>query len=210
MRANRCASIFPFAFRTQASTTLLSVAFRMSFVSCPLRKRTQSAPLRRSFTRSERSMKTPPPDAICAVISSGAAIRIDRDERLRRAAGGQACPLRPSRVQSLVLSVLPARLLEFVLKQETAARLRFQSEQAGKVQQTGQFVQEQVRLAGAAPAPFLYQRLPAESPRLVALQPPLRPYSKWSRPVRSVAAAQKARGLARLPAFVLPENICAR
>src|SRR5437016_3302904 len=51
-----------------ASTALVSDAFRISFVSCPLRKRKRSAPLTRSFTRAERSKNARSSERSCAVI----------------------------------------------------------------------------------------------------------------------------------------------
>src|SRR5439155_2329683 len=51
-----------------ASRALVSVAFRISFVSCPLRKRKRSAPLTRSFTRAERSKNARSSERSCAVI----------------------------------------------------------------------------------------------------------------------------------------------
>src|SRR5947207_12049689 len=51
-----------------ASRALVSDAFRISFVSCPLRKRKRSAPLTRSFTRAERSKNARSSERSCAVI----------------------------------------------------------------------------------------------------------------------------------------------
>src|SRR4029077_21030700 len=51
-----------------ASRAFVSVAFRISFVNCPLRKRKRSAPLTRSFTREERSKNARSSERSCAVI----------------------------------------------------------------------------------------------------------------------------------------------
>src|SRR5512140_549101 len=52
-----CAFVLPFALRMHASIAEVSLALRRSFVICPLRNRSRSAPEIRNFARSERSRK---------------------------------------------------------------------------------------------------------------------------------------------------------
>ena len=54
-----CPLSLPFAFRMQASIASDSVALPTSFVHCPFRKRRRSSPVRRNFTREERSKTRP-------------------------------------------------------------------------------------------------------------------------------------------------------